>query len=430
MEPTDLLSASRRTLLGASASLLAAGPSAAATRTDEADAQSVLERYHAFGDKASGGPGDTASGEWLEGELRSLGFACERQAFDMPAYEGEATLSCGPAKSDLIPQPIVLPTSGDGVTGALYVVGAGRSGPGIALLVLPHTRWSTIVGYIAQRVTAAFEAGATAVVIVTTGPTGEALALNAPADRSLFKGPVAVMAPKDAAPFLLAAGRGEVATLRMSGRAFRRPAFNVTATLKTGAAKALVISTPRSGWFDCAGERGSGMATFVLLVRWLARVRLPVDIALVATSGHEYENAGGERFIHELAPKPDKTALWVHLGANVASRDWHERGATLSPLPSADPQRFMLASPAILASARAAFAGQPGLEQAYVAEVALAAGELGNILRAGYEPSVGIFGSHRFHHARADDLRCVSAPLIPPVVVAFAKVIQSAVASG
>lgn len=87
MELTDLLSASRRTLLGASASLLAAGPSAAATRTDEADAQRELERYHAFGYKASGGPGDTASGEWLEGELRSLGFACERQAFDMPALQ-------------------------------------------------------------------------------------------------------------------------------------------------------------------------------------------------------------------------------------------------------------------------------------------------------------------------------------------------------
>ena len=430
MEPTDPLSASRRTVLGVSASLLATGPANAATRSDEADAQRLLERYHAFGDKASGGPGDTASGEWLEGELRSLGFACQRQTFDMPAYEGDATLSCGAAKADLIPQAIVGPTSGEGVTGPLYVVGSGRSGPGVALLVLPHTRWSTIVGFIAQRVTAAFEAGAAAVVVVTTGPTGEALALNAPADRSLFRGPVAVMAPKDAGPFLLAAGRGEVATLRMSGRAFRRAAFNVTATLKTGAAKTLVISTPRSGWFDCAGERGSGMAAWVLLVRWAARARLPVDIALVATSGHEYENAGGERFIHELAPRPDKTALWVHLGANVAARDWHERGAALSPLPSADPQRFMLASPAILASARAAFAGQPGLEQTYAAEVALAGGELGNVLRAGYDPAIGIFGAHRFHHARADDLRCVSAPLIPPVVAAFAKVIQGAVTNG
>ena len=52
----------------------------------------------------------------------------------------------------------------------------------------------------------------------------------------------------------------------------------------------------------------------------------------------------------------------MHLGAAVAARDWHERGAQLSPLPSADPQRFLLASGALLNAARAAFAGQPGLE--------------------------------------------------------------------
>ena len=399
MEPDLPLSASRRAVLGASASLLAASPAAARALPDEAEAQRILERYQSFGDKASGGPGDTASGDWLEGELRAMGYACQRQTYDMPAYEGEAVLTCGAARADLIPQAIVVPTSGEGVSGPLYVA-SGKGGPGIALVVLPHARWSTAVGVIAQRVTAAFGAGATAVVIVTTGPTGEALALNAPPDKSLFKGPVAVMAPKDAGPFLLAAAKGETATLRMSGRSFRRPAFNVTATLKTGAAKTLVISTPRSGWFACAGERGSGMAAWLLLVRWAAQARLPVDIALISTSGHEYENAGGEHFIQELAPKPDKTALWVHLGA------------------------------AILSSARAAFAGLPGLEQPYAADPALAAGELGNILRAGYTPAIGIFGGHRFHHARNDDLRCVSAALIPPVAGAFARVISEALAKG
>ncbi|WP_397402622.1 hypothetical protein [Phenylobacterium sp.] len=430
MEPDPPFSASRRAVLGASASLLAASPAGAKALPDEAEAHRILERYQSFGDKASGGPGDTASGNWLEGELKATGYACQRQTYDVPAYQGEAVLTCGAAMADLVPQAIVMPTSGEGVSGPLYVAASGKGGPGLALVVLPHARWSTAVGVIAQRVAAAFDAGATAVVIVTTGPTGEALALNAPPDKPLFKGPVAVMAPKDVGPFLLAAAKGETATLRMSGRSFRRPAFNVTATLKNGSAKTLVISTPRSGWFACAGERGSGMAAWLLLVRWAAQARLPVDIALISTSGHEYENAGGEHFIQELAPKPDKTALWVHLGANVAARDWHERGAALSPLPSADPQRFMLASPSILSSARAAFAGLPGLEQPYAAEPALAAGELGNILRAGYTPAIGIFGGHRFHHARNDDLRCVSAALIPPVAGAFARVISEALAKG
>jgi hypothetical protein len=341
----------------------------------------------------------------------------------VPAYEGEApTLSIEGAKATLIPQAIVMPTPS--VTGRLFVPSRGQGE--IALLVLPYARWSTAKGEVERRVKGAMAAGARAAVIVTTGPTGEALALNTPADKPLFDIPAAVLAPRDAPPFVEAAAKGATATFAMPGRSFRRPAWNVTATLKRGAGKWLVISTPRSGWFGCVGERGSGLAVWLQLVAWAAKAKLPVNLALVATSGHEYEYAGGEHFIEHLAPKPAETALWVHIGANVAARDWHERGPVLSPLPSADPQRFLLASPPLVAACKAAFAGLPGLEQTYPVDPAQVAGELASIIRSGYDPAMGIFGTHRFHHARGDDLRCVSAALIPPVADAFAQVIAGA----
>lgn len=413
--------ASRQAVLGGDTS-----PSAATV--PEADAMGVLERYAGFGDKASGGPGDEACGAWLEGELGAMGYVCERQPFDMPAYEGEATLESGAAKADLIPQAVVVPTPPGGLTGRLSIAGPRQAAGGIVLLVLPHARWSSIKGEVERRVAAAIAAGAEGVVIVTTGPSREALALNAPPDGPLFDRPVAVLAPRDAAPFLKAAEAGETATLTMAGRSFRRPAFNLTARLARGGRRTLVVSTPRSGWFGCVGERGSGLAVWLRLARWAATLPAPVDIALVATSGHEYESAGGEFYIERLAPKPADTALWVHVGANAASRDWHERGPALSPLPSADPQRFLLASAPLLEGAKAAFAGLAGLEATYEANPRQAAGELASILHAGYDPVIGLFGVHRYHHARGDDLRCVSAALIPPVAEAFAKMIEAAVA--
>ncbi|PZQ58386.1 MAG: hypothetical protein DI570_17925 [Phenylobacterium zucineum] len=427
---TDSHHASRRAVLGVGAAM-AAAPAVAAVPprpADEAAARAVLERYHAFGDKASGGPGDTACGEWLEGELKALGYATERQPFDAPAYEGEApTLSIDGARASLIPQAIVAPTPPEGIRGRLFTQGRGEGE--IALIVLPHARWSTAKGEVARRVQAAGKAGAKAAIIVTTGPTGEALALNTPPDKPLFDLPAAVLAPREAQPFVEAAAKGSMATFRMSGRSFRRPAFNVTATLRRGAARWLVISTPRSGWFGCAGERGSGLAVWRQLVGWAAQAKLPVNLAVVATSGHEYEYAGGEHFIAHLAPKPADTALWVHLGANVAARDWHERGALLSPLPSADPQRFLLASPPLVDACKAAFAGLAGLEQTYAVDPNLTAGELASIVQAGYDPAMGVFGAHRFHHARGDDLRCVSPALIPPVAEAFKTVIQGALSA-
>ena len=426
-----LPTASRRAVL-AGAGLVAAAPAAAqAPRTAAADTtevQRILERYPGFGGKASGGPGDTASGAWLEGELKALGYATSRQAIEVPAYDGDAILSVDPqTRAALIPQAHVVPTGPDGLTAPLFVAGQGRGvAGGIALVVLPHARWSTAKGPVEPRVKAAVGEGAAAVVLVTTGPTGEACALNTPVEAPLFDRPVAVLAPKDSAPFLAAAAKGASARLQMSGRSYRRPAFNVTAKLDRGSAKTLVISTPRSGWFGCAGERGTGLAAWLLLATWAARAKLPVNVALIATSGHEYEYAGGERFIAEVAPKPRDTALWVHFGANVAARDWHERGPILSPLPSADPQRILAASPQLLAAAKAAFAGLPGLEAPYATDPTQTAGELASILKAGYDPIIGIFGSHRFHHTRSDDLRCVSAPLVPPVSHAMAQVVTRA----
>lgn len=415
----DTFSASRRAVLSAGA-FLAAGPAAAAGPNAEAEARRILERYASFGDKASGGPGDEASGAWLEGELKPLGYVTRRQPFEVAAYDGEATLSSGGAKANLIPQAIVVPTPAGGITGPLH--GGDRDG-GIALVVLPYSRWSTALGVVEQRVKAA---KGDAVVLVTTGPTREAVALNHPADRKLFDRPVAVMAPKDAVPFLAAAAKGETATLSMPGRSFKRPAWNVTASLDRGAGRWLVLSTPRSGWFGCSGERGSGLAVWLMLTAWAAKTKLPANVALVATSGHEYEYQGGELYIHALAPRPKETALWVHLGANVAARDWHERGPILSPLPSADPQRFLLAAPKLVPSAQSAFKGLPGLETPYPTDPKLAAGELGSIIAAGYDPAMGIFGTHRYHHTKSDDLRCVSPALVPPVVDAFAKVIAAA----
>lgn len=432
MEPSGPPPASRRAVLGAGATLFAATGAAAAKTSavsvgSPARAQALLERYHGFGIKAAGGPGDIACGEWLEGELKALGYACTRQPFEVPAYEGEApTLIAGTARAELIPQAIVQATGPAGVTGPLFTPGRGQAvSDGIALIVLPYARWSTARGEVERRVHNAIRAGAAGVVLATTGPTGEALALNTPVDKPLFDRPVATMSPRDAEPFIQAAVRGEAATLRIPGRAFRRPAFNVTASLKRGGKKTIIISTPRSGWFTCAGERGSGLAAWLLLVGWAAKSRLPVDVALVATSGHEYEYAGGEAFIREAAPPPRDTAMWVHLGANVAARDWHERGPLLSPLPSADPQRFLLASPQLVPTAQGAFAGLPGLEQVYTADPKHAAGELASILAGGYDPVIGIFGTHRFHHARGDDLRCVHPPLVPPVAEAFAALISS-----
>jgi len=404
----------------------------AALFTDE-EMASVFERYHGFGDKASGGPGDNACGAWLEAQLQGMGYRTRRQVFDVPMFNLQTTrLSADGASAPVVPQAIVTPTPAGGVRGRMVVHIDGqteRLDGAIALVILPFKRWSAASDpEIRRPVGAALAAGASAVVIVTTGPTGEAVALNAPVNTRLFDKPVAVLAPMDAPPFIAAAWRGAVGRLDVIGEVGTRKAFNNIASLQRGLNRTLVISTPRSGWFSCVGERGPGLAVWLSLARWASRTPLNCNVELLCTSGHEYDNAGGEAYITHLAPRPAQTAMWAHIGANVAARDWQDTAGGLQPLPSADPQRFLVATPTLVPVLRPAFAGQAGLEVVRDSQSFPPRGELINIIRAGYAPAFGIFGTHRFHHTPSDDLRCVSAPLARRVADALAPVISAAVA--
>jgi len=413
--------ANRREVLAVSGLLMSSGAAAAMGAQDATDAGSVaadLERYIGFGVKASGGPGDAACGAWLDSELARSGYRTERQAFEAPFFDIErAEISTGSTTAPVMPQAIVVPTGRDGVTGRLVRVDpvAGETDKlagAIALIDLPYNRWSTALAKpIADTVRVALAGGAVAAVLITNGPTRKAIALNADGNKSMFDKPVAVLAPDKAAPFLIAAAKGEQATLHVLGQGGRRPAYNLIGKVDRSKGRWIVLSTPWSGWFTSAGERGSGLAVWLALARWAPRALKDHDIAVLCNSGHEYEYLGAEKSLDDAAPPPAATAFWLHLGANVAARDWQELGGGLMlPLPSADTQRFLMTSPALVEPARRAFAGQSGLEMAYPTGQG-SAGELTNILAAGYPKVAGIFGAHRFHHVAEDDARCVSAPL-------------------
>ncbi|PIC00515.1 hypothetical protein [Caulobacter sp. X] len=418
----------RRSLL---ATPLAAGvaTSTAWAAQSAPSAAELLERYVAFGGKASGGPGDIACGEWMAAWLEARGLVVERQAFDAPFFEvDEAWLQVGDARAAVVPQAIVTPTGSDGIGGRVVVRApedaAAAADGAIVLIALPYARWSSAVSpAVRGPVQAALSAGAQAVVLITTGPSGEALALNADGRTPLFNSPVATLAPKDAPALIAAAKSGAAGVLKITGRGGRRPSFNLIGRRDRGHGQWLVVSTPRSGWFTCAGERGPGVAAWMMLADWASRSNLPVDLAFVSNSGHEYENLGAQHLLEAAAPPPDQTRLWFHLGANVAARDWHELGGRLAPLPSADPQRFLMASSELVPACRVAFSGLPGLEAPY-ALGAGTTGELAHIAAAGYRRVAGIFGAHRLHHAAIDDARCVEAKPVEAVFQAVRRLLE------
>jgi hypothetical protein len=388
-----------------------------------------LGRYVGFGSKQSGGEGDNACGAWLEAELESAGFVVERQTLSVPYFNAERSeLVCGEDRATLRPQPIVIPTGPEGITGPLVRVGpegADTSLAGaIALIDLPSRRWSTALSdAIRQPIEAAFAGGARAAIIITNGPTEKTIALNTDGREPMFAGPVALLAPEAAGRFLSAATRSEPATFFLTGNGGPRPCFNLAGRIDRGRGRWLVVSTPRSGWGTCAGERGGGIAAWLEIARWASGGARQFDLAFICNSAHEYQYLGAEEMLHAVAPRPEETAFWLHLGANLASRDWHDSVGAMTPLPGTDSQRYLVVSPELLPAAQREFAGLAGLEAPYSSQ-ALSAGELTNVIEAGYAPVAGIFGIHRFHHIAEDDARCVSAAAVAETSAAFRRLVE------
>jgi len=79
------------------------------------------------------------------------------------------------------------------------------------------------------------------------------------------------------------------------------------------AASPVVVATPLSGWFRCAGERGTGIAIALQLAQELA-AHWPVMV--VGTTGHELQYLGLRRFLTAHALHP---AAVIFLGASLAT---------------------------------------------------------------------------------------------------------------
>jgi hypothetical protein len=296
----------------------------------------------------------------------------------------------------------------------------------IALIVLPFGRHAALFPArgIGQTVVAASEAGAVAIVLVTTGPSGEAIALNAPEHEPFVPVPTAVLAPKHAEPFVAAARAGEEATLILDGEATHRPSPNIVARLARGD-RWLAISTPRSGWYDCVAERGTGTAAFLEIADWVVDRFPDVSVFLMNTGGHEYFFAGSHRVLDRVPP-PERTLVWTHIGATLAARDAVERDGELVMLDTADPGRSIMATEAARAAVADSFSGLRGLENP--APVRPQAGELSTFTDLGFTTAFAVIGLHSWFHTVEDTLERTDARLVAPVVTAHQRAIERLVA--
>lgn len=393
-----------------------AAPAAAAAVDPLSDAAlyADVKTYAGFGVHRTGTPGEAATTVWLHRQLRAAGYRTQAQAFDFPVFElARAEVTVGGRTLEAL--PVWTPRTGV-ANGALSADGgAGR----IALVTLPDGTGGGLGPPALGPIEAALKTGPAAVVAITDNRLGEVAVSNALPKIPPWPVPVVIVAGREG-PALRAA-LGQPTRVRLEGRTVTRKVENVVAR-RPRPGRHLVISTPKSGWLTCAGERGSGVAIWLGLARDLAATT-DRNLTLVATTCHEFDGYGGHKFTEQLAPKPAETTFWLHLGANIASYDFGLENGRIVRRSGPPPGRLAPCSASIASKVAAAFRGQPGYETPFDIDRRKPPGEAALFQSLGYSPLLALVSAHPLHHTPRDLPDVTGPELLEPVARALRQVL-------
>ncbi len=358
-------------------------------------------------------PEDNATTSWLEGHLTQSGYETRRQPFAVRQFTPE--VSQVRAGGLILPVHPQWPVASSIALNAplARIEHAPKSGDWIALVELPFEQRATIDSEAYRAILAnAARAGARAAIAITQGPTGEIIVMNAPNDHTPLALPTALAAPKNAAALKQLASQKSTIQLDVTGRIDASAQANNLIGMIDRAKPWIVVSTPQSAWTHGAGERGPGIALWRALAQILS-AQSRSSVMFVATSGHELGHLGAKKLLPEIAPIIERNGLacWLHLGANIATRDFLVTDSGYKLLPSPSRSRYLTASPSLLAPLEWCFAGEPGLTPLPAIGGKLA-GETATILEHGFSPVVGMFGSSLFHHTQLDRAAQATSPQI------------------
>ncbi|MCP4959958.1 MAG: hypothetical protein GY925_11915 [Actinomycetia bacterium] len=268
---------------------------------DAARLMSWTEQYYTFGVHRTGLAPDLATAAWFFEILETMGARCERRQVVFDRYDVSASLT-DTSGEPIACEPVFYEFLGKIDTTDFEVIEIGTAQVGLA-------------------------AGLDS-VLNPGGTLPRVLVIESP--EGMVRAPNRRVAACDRVAAVVV---GESDLLRLEGARLNVDAQLVpglceasSAVLGPDGAPPVTITTPLSGWFGCASERGTGVAVALALAERLAAQH---RVTVVACSGHELDHLGLHVWIEEaeqMGLLPEGPV--IHLGASVAALDPTDDGET------------------------------------------------------------------------------------------------------
>ncbi len=373
----------------------------------------TVEQYAAFGDHRTATPADRQTSQWLADNLRRAGLAVQSQSFTIEQFfPAQQRLKTASVDIDIFPHWFPQATNTP-INATLRSLDSPELNGHIAYLAPKDASpWYRLRP--AELAKQAAAKGALALIIAAAHPSSEIYASNAEHQHPLAIPTVAVAAKHHPA-LAEAMQQQQGVELTSSGHYQTAQAENIFGRFPAepvDRAPWIVVSTPSSGWFQCAGERGGGVALWLGLAKYIAEQPTQFNWLFVANSGHELGMMGAQLSLTKM-PVPESVALWLHLGASIGARDWQTEGGQLKPLERIHSYNRLYAAPEAITAANMAFQAVPGIEILASKALNRSHSELGAIIEHGYN-AMGLVGSHHYFHTPGDTPVVTSAALLAP----------------
>ncbi|MBW2677997.1 MAG: M28 family peptidase, partial [Deltaproteobacteria bacterium] len=293
------------------------------TYTNKGLAQRIagyISDYDAQGIHRTGTEVDLKSAAWLSDLIKGMGLEAKQNPLPFERInilkaqitvegrrlEGVPMFDCGAY------------TDSKGITGKLGGINDSDADIGVGL-VPPLPSDDGAARFTEARKTRGFKA----MVSITTGPSDSIglFLMNAFQFIEPFGPPVLQVSSHDIEWLQQAVRAGKTATVSAYTERVATEAFNVETRVQgTDRTLApLVVFTPRSGWWQCASERGGGIAAWLELVRAIQQARPKRDVIFIANTGHELHHLGMNHFLASHPTLLKDAFAWIHLGANFAA---------------------------------------------------------------------------------------------------------------
>ena len=277
----------------------------------------IIQEFDAQGWHRTGTTADQESARWLVNKGQNLGVALTLESFHLNRV---APHECYLEVGERIIQGLPIFDGGftarEGISGRIGFIGSSAQ--------IGLSRVGRASGPLGAEPNVEFQKNRRlkqheALVAVASGESPGLMASNAPDFCQPFGLPVLQVSSEEEEWLTNQALINSLAHLVVSANRVDSESFNVTGSVtgRNSEAPPLIVMTPRSGWWQCASERGSGLACWLEVMRTMSRSRPYRDIIFVSTSAHELGLLGLDDFLERRPAVVQESHVWLHFGADI-----------------------------------------------------------------------------------------------------------------